>query len=220
MSGPKVLDFGRLHCERYVLGSMNVNTYVIYAKKSSDCIVVDPGIKSSVLTEKLKEISPPKISLFLTHGHADHIEGVDSIKENFNCEILISKDDAPMLSSPFLNLSTFIAQPFTTYKPDKLIKENDTISVDNNIGTFLSVRGHTPGGMILVFDKFIISGDTLFAESVGRSDFPGGDGNALIKDINKKILNLSDRTVLPGHGPETTIAYEKEHNQFFTGLSI
>ena len=211
----KIFTFEDIYCERHTLGPMEVNTYIIYEKNSPNCILVDPAIESNELIERLQNLKFQKIILFITHGHADHIEGIDSIKSKFNTEILISVEDAPMLSDPKLNLSSYIAMPFTTSKANKFIKENDTISTGTQTGTFYSVRGHTPGGMILVFNDFIISGDTLFAESVGRSDFPGGDSVALIEDIRNKIFNLTDRVVFPGHGPETSINFEKNNNQFF-----
>lgn len=211
----KTFTFGQLNCERFILGPLEVNTYLIYEQDSSCCILVDPAFKSQTLINRIKELHIDTIKIFLTHGHADHIEGVETIKNEFDCEILISKEDAPMLLNASLNLSTYIAEPFTTPAADTIIKDGETISTGKHKGTLYSVRGHTAGGMILVFENFIISGDTLFAESVGRSDFPGGDGRTLISDIKHKILSLEDRIVLPGHGPETSIEHEKKNNPFF-----
>jgi len=211
----KTFTYGNLHCERFVLGSMEVNTYLIYEMGSKTCIVVDPAIASPTLYTRIKELKISKVSIFITHGHADHIEGIDTLKDEFSCEVLISKVDAPMLSDASLNLSTYIAEPFTTSTADRIVQESDTISTGQHTGTFYSVRGHTAGGLILVFSDFIISGDTLFAESVGRSDFPGGDGKILIEDIKDKILVLDDRIVFPGHGPETSVEHEKRNNPFF-----
>ncbi len=208
-------EFKNLNCERFVLGSYEVNTYLISSSKSSDtCIVVDPGIPSEELNNRINQLNIKKVIIFLTHGHADHIGGVRSLQSKFNTEILISEIDAQMLLDPELNLSMFINEPLIAPKADKFVKENDTITIGDQKAIVSTIRGHTKGGSILIFEEFVITGDTLFLESVGRSDFPGGNGADLVYDIKNKILNLNDRVVFSGHGPRTTIKHELDLNPF------
>jgi glyoxylase-like metal-dependent hydrolase (beta-lactamase superfamily II) len=205
-----------LICERFVLGPMEVNTYLVYDKDSSDALLVDPAEQSQQLLSRIQKLDLKIKGIFLTHGHADHIYGVEFFRKKTDAPVLISQADAPMLEDANLNLSNFIGESIILDPAEKLLKDGDNITIGNYEGQFSQVEGHTPGGLILIFDGIVISGDTLFAGSIGRSDFPGGDGRQLIEDIKNKLFSLSDRQVLPGHGPETTISEEKANNPFFS----
>jgi len=211
---------GNLICERFQLGSLEVNTYLVYEKNGKKCILIDPAESSDTILNRIRELSLEKITIFLTHGHADHIAGVDYFKNAFsaNAEIATSKEDSPMLEDPDLNLSTFLGDPVTVHKAERLLRDGDLVKLDNLSGETRIVPGHTIGGLILVFDSMVFSGDTLFAGSVGRSDFPGGNGKQLIEGIKSKIFSLEDRLVFPGHGSETTIAEEMKNNPFFAAF--
>lgn len=209
---------GNLVCERYILGPMEVNSYLIYDRNSNEGLLVDPGEESQTVLNRIKELDLQNMTIFLTHGHADHIYGVEFFKKLANAKVAISKEDSPMLSDASLNLSCFLGDSLVLDAADKLLSEEDTFMVGDYKGSLKLLPGHTCGGMILVFDGMVISGDTLFAGSVGRSDFPGGDGQVLIDSIKANIFSLTDRIVLPGHGPETRIAEEKESNPFFGTL--
>lgn len=207
---------GTLICERYQLGSLEVNTYLVYEKDAAHCILIDPAEDSAEVLNRLKVLDFAELTIFLTHGHADHIAGVEFFRSHFpHSKVAISGKDAPMLADPDLNLSSFIGDSIVTKKADIILCENDYLQTGNQRGQIFEIPGHTPGGVILVFEGMVFSGDTLFAGSIGRSDFPGGDGKALVKCIKEKIFSLKDRMVLPGHGPETTISEEKTNNPFF-----
>lgn len=207
---------GSLICERYILGPLEVNTYLVYEKGSSEGILIDPAEDSQTILKRLRELDFKTLTIFLTHGHADHIQGVEFFRKNFpGSKVAISGEDAAMLPSPNLNLSMFIGDAVEVGNADVLLNDGDTLRTGAHEGTLVHIAGHTPGGMALIFDGMVFSGDTLFAGSVGRSDFPGGDGKQLIKGIKEKIFSLSNRQVFPGHGPETTIADEKSSNPFF-----
>ncbi len=207
-----------LICERYILGPMEVNSYLIYARNGDQALLVDPAEESQTLLNRIRELDLNTITIFLTHGHADHLYGVDFFKKQTGAKVVISEADAPMLTNPDLNLSSFIGESLVLDPADHLLKDKDELQIQEYKGQVLNVPGHTPGGMILVFPGMIISGDTLFAGSVGRSDFPGGNGKELIKAIKDKIFSLSNRLVLPGHGPETDIDDEKKSNPFLGTL--
>ncbi len=212
----KKFEFKELVCERIVLGPMEVNTYLIYGKEGKAGLVIDPAYESPTLLARIKELELDSIEIFLTHGHVDHIAGVDFLRDALNCPVSISNEDKIMLSDPTLNLSAFLGDEISVAGPEKIVKSGDKISVGNAKGEFVAIPGHTPGGLALVFEEAIFSGDTLFNGSIGRSDFPGGDGRLLIRSIEDNLLALSDRLVFPGHGPETSINSEKSENPFFS----
>ncbi|MBF0406786.1 MAG: MBL fold metallo-hydrolase [Candidatus Riflebacteria bacterium] len=214
----KEFTFDSLHCLRYVLGPLDVNTYLVYDNDTKDAIIVDPAWYSDSL---LGEISSRQVNLkgiFLTHGHCDHIVDIDTFRKNFNLNVHISAEDSKMLEDATLNLSFFIGQEAIFSPAEKLLKSGDKFSVGKNEFEAVLVPGHTPGGMIFVFEKFILSGDTIFAGGIGRSDFPGGNHKQLVNAIKKNILNSErDKTLFPGHGPESTIQTEKLSNPFLDG---
>lgn len=210
---------GSIVCERFQLGSLEVNTYLVYEKNADQAILVDPAEDSATILNRLKELNFKKVTIFVTHGHADHIAGIEFFKRQLpKAEIAISAADAPMLGDPDLNLSSFLGDQLVVEKADLILKEGDTLKTGNQIGMILEIPGHTPGGLALVFPGMIFSGDTLFAGSVGRSDFPGGNGKLLVNGIKDKLFSLSDRMVFPGHGPESTISAEKKTNPFFAAF--
>lgn len=217
----KTFKVNNLVAERYMLGSIQVNTYLVYEENAKEAILIDPGSKSEELVERINELNFDKITIFLTHGHGDHIAGVEYFRRHFPfIKLAVSIEDAYMLSNPEENLSVYIDEAVTIREAEITIKEGDTFKTGSHIGVARHIPGHTKGGMALIFDEIVFSGDTLFHESVGRTDFPGGDSEQLIKSIESKLLNLSDRLVLPGHGRETSIKHEIDDNPFVSGDSF
>ncbi|MFZ2958097.1 MAG: MBL fold metallo-hydrolase [Candidatus Ozemobacteraceae bacterium] len=214
MNPTKLFAVDGLKCERFILGPIDVNCYLIYDVEAQEGLVVDPAEGSTDLLNRISELSLKPVRIFLTHGHADHIEGVDEVRAATKATVLISKEDAPMLADGRLNLSAFMGAPFTVKPADAFLAHGDEIRVGRHVGKVIAVPGHTPGGLALAFPGLIIVGDTLFAGSVGRSDFPGGDGRQLLSMIEARLFSLDDGIVLPGHGPDTTISEEKVSNPF------
>ncbi|HQG29071.1 MAG TPA: MBL fold metallo-hydrolase, partial [Candidatus Ozemobacteraceae bacterium] len=111
----------------------------------------------------------------------------------------------------------FLDTAFTARPPETLVRHGDEIAIGRDRGSVIAVPGHTPGGLAIAFDQAVITGDALFAGSIGRSDFPGGDGAQLVRSIRERLLPLGDRLALPGHGPSTNLSHEAVHNPFLTG---
>ena len=217
----KIFKVNNLIAERYIVGPIDENTYLVYEENAKEAILIDPGSDSNEIAERIKELNFEKLTIFLTHGHGDHIAGVEFFRSNFpKAKLAISIEDAPLLQDPDENLSFYINGSVTIKPAEITIKEGDTFKTGSHIGVARHVPGHTRGGMVLVFDEMVFSGDTLFSDSIGRSDFPGGDGRALVQSIKSKILSLTDRIVLPGHGQNTSIQREKRVNPFFSNNSF
>lgn len=211
----KTYKFGKLVVERYRGGPIEVNNYIVYEEGASEVIIIDPGFESDEVVKRVELLKPSKITIYLTHGHGDHIGGIEFLRSHFtDAKVAISVGDAEMITNPEENLSIFIDKEITLKPAEILLKEGDTIKTGSHIGVITLLPGHTRGGSALIFDEVIFSGDSLFYESIGRTDFPGGDGRTLIHGLKDKILTLSDRPVFPGHGNETSVEHEKRNNMY------
>lgn len=197
------------------VGHLGTNCYVVYCEQTLKAGVIDPGGSADAIIAEINKANLKVEYIINTHGHADHIAANDAIQQATGAKVLIHHEDAGMLTSAQSNLSMFIGGGIVCQPADQLLNHNDTIAVGNINLKVLHTPGHTPGGICLLSDKVLIAGDTLFAESIGRTDFPGGSHSQLINSIKNNLLNLEDDvTVLPGHGPETTIGWERTHNPF------
>jgi len=205
--------------DRLILGSFETNCYILrQSEAAKDCLIVDTGLEAGELIDFLKEHTLNPVAVVLTHGHIDHVTGVAVLRQNFpEIKVHIHKLDAEMLTGAKDNLSALSGQTFSTEPADGFIEEGDKIEQADIALEVLHTPGHTPGGISLYSkqDGLIFVGDTLFAGSVGRTDFPAASFAQLIKSIREKLFTLPDETLcLPGHGPSTSIAQEKEHNPF------
>ncbi|MDI9567594.1 MAG: MBL fold metallo-hydrolase [Bacillota bacterium] len=202
----------------YVLGELATNCYLVICRDSKEAIVIDPGGDPAPVLDELEREGLKLRYIINTHGHMDHIEGNQSLQEATGAPILIHKEDAGMLTSPAQNLSLFVGPELVSPPPGRLLADGDEISWGKQSLRVLHTPGHTPGSISLAGGGVVFSGDTLFARSVGRTDFPGGSMGKLLVGIREKLLALPPETrVLPGHGPETTIGVEREKNPFLQG---
>lgn len=195
------------------VGPIETNCYIL--ADGNKAIIIDPGWDSDSI---LKVIESEKLNIeyiFLTHGHADHIGALKEVKFATNAKIAIHEKDAQMLVSSEDNLSIFFGESITQPSADILLKGNETFQLNNITLEIIHTPGHTPGGISIKVNDIVFTGDTLFAGSIGRTDFPGGSYNELIESIKEKLLPLGDDVIiLPGHGEQSTIGNERKMNPF------
>ncbi|MCP4613612.1 MAG: MBL fold metallo-hydrolase [Planctomycetes bacterium] len=201
------------------LGAYETNCYVLRSSEASkDCLIIDAGLEADKLIKFLQEHSLNPVAVILTHGHIDHIEGVAALRTEFpDIKVYIHKLDAEMLTEPHSNLSAMMGAAFSVEPADFLIEEESVIELAEIKLSVLHTPGHTPGGICLYCEDegVVFTDDTLFADSIGRTDFPNGNTQQLLQSIREKLFTLPDETkAYPGHGPMTTIAHEKAYNPF------
>lgn len=191
------------------------NSILVWDEVSNEAFLVDPGRQSDELIGDIAELELKVKFIVNTHGHADHIVGNDHYSKLFDCDIYIHKEDKDMLNSPTLNLSAFMGKDIISPLANKMLKDGDTLSIGKTDFKVIHTPGHTKGGISLYHEDIVISGDTLFAGSIGRTDFPGGSKDDIVKSIHNKLFKLPEETtVIPGHGPITIIKEEMLHNPF------
>lgn len=201
------------------LGAYETNCYILRSNETAkDCLIVDAGLGADKLIDFIQEHKLNPVSIILTHGHIDHIEGVAALRAEFpDIKVYIHKLDAEMLTEPYSNLSAMTGAAFVVEPADLLLDEQSVIEEAGIKLSVLHTPGHTPGGICLYSkeDGAVFTDDALFAESIGRTDFPNGNTRQLLNSIREKLFTLPDETkVYPGHGPTSTIAHEKRHNPF------
>ncbi len=200
---------------RVQAGVYAVNCYIIYCEEKKEGIIVDPGGDVDTILDYIRENGLNIKYLILTHGHGDHIGGLKELKEKLNAKIAIHEEDAEMLKDASKNLSSQMPMQKVELEADILLSEGDIIEFGNEIAKVIHTPGHTRGGICLVINDSIITGDTLFAGSIGRTDLYGGDYDTLIKSIKEKLMIYPDETkIYPGHGSPSTIGKERHRNPF------
>ncbi|HEX3030650.1 MAG TPA: MBL fold metallo-hydrolase [Bacillota bacterium] len=201
--------------EWLAVGPMGANCYIIGCEKTKLGAVIDPGGEGKRILARVAELGLKIEQIILTHGHIDHIMALEEVKSTTGAKIIIHKSDAGMLTDGRKNLSGFMGRNMVFPPADTCVKGGDVLKLGELEIKVLHTPGHTPGGICLEVGGILISGDTLFECSIGRSDFPGGNHNTLIDSINTRLMVYPDETVVyPGHGPSTTIGYERKKNPF------
>ena len=210
-----------LNMKVLVVGALGVNCYILHAEGHDEAVVIDPGGSEEAVWMHISAEGLTLKAILNTHAHADHIGAVDFLREKTGAKFYIHEADAPMLLDARKNLSTFMGMPIVTKPADVLLKGGEVLDICHMKFTVLHTPGHSPGGVCYLMEDRVFSGDTLFAESVGRTDFPGSSAKDLMTSVREKLLVLPDEIkVYCGHGPETTIGHERKYNPYINGFGF
>lgn len=205
-----------LKIERMVLGICQTNCYFVYREGNEEAIVFDPADEGDVIYEALCEKNLRAAGILLTHGHFDHIWGSGRLRERTGTKLYAFEKEKALCEDAQANVSAQMGRPYTV-TPDRYLKDGEQVCLAGLTCRVIATPGHTVGGCCYYFeeDGLLISGDTLFEESVGRTDFPTGSMSDLIRSIKEKLFVLPEEVqVFPGHGEATTIGMEKKYNPF------
>lgn len=199
--------------ETFVTGPIQVNTYMIYDEVSKEAILLDVGGSVNEIVSRIDDLDLKIKGIYNTHGHFDHILGAKEIQEKLNIPFYIHKGDKLMVE----NLENIMSMYGMGYAQPPIINdfldENTKLKLGENVVKIIETPGHTEGGVCFLVDKMLFSGDTLFLESIGRTDLPGGDYQTLKNSIREKLFTLpEDIKVFPGHDVSTSIGHEKQYN--------
>ncbi|MCL4211404.1 MAG: MBL fold metallo-hydrolase [Phycisphaeraceae bacterium] len=205
----------------FVLGDYQTNCFVVEAPPSRDCWIVDCGQEPEELIDFIRSRGLKPVALLLTHAHLDHIAGIDIARRALGpMPMFIHRAEAGFCSDPMANLSILTGRPVSVTEPENLLSGGETLQLAGTRWRVLHTPGHSPGGVCYIHDdsRQALVGDTLFAGSIGRFDFPTSDPDALRTSILETIMSLpDDMTVHPGHGPATTIGRERKTNPYVRG---
>lgn len=197
-------------------GIVDSNSYIIYQDNIG--ILIDAGVETHVILHELNKNNIELKYIILTHGHADHIYYAKELKEKTNAKIIACEYERELLNNPNANCSFFVGGIAKVLTPDMFVKDNEELDFFDDKLKFIHTPGHTVGSMCIKYKNILFSGDTLFKNSIGRTDFETGDFISLEDSIRNKLYSLEDDTIVyTGHGEPTTIGDEKKYNYFVNG---
>jgi len=203
--------------KKLVVGPFASNCYIIGAESNKEGAIIDPGAEAEEILKNVKDLGLNIKFIVLTHGHIDHIGALKEVKETTGAEVAIHTDEAESLHERSLATVFGLSYP-PPPPPDRLLKGGDSIDIGDLHLLVVHTPGHSRGGICLLGEGVVFSGDTLFNFGIGRYDLPGGNGNQLMDSIHTKLMILPDNTIVcPGHGPDTTIGTERRGNPFLRG---
>ncbi len=206
----------------YVVGMVQTNCYIVINDETKECFIIDPGASGRQLAEKIREENLTPVAVLLTHGHFDHAGAAEDLAKEFDVKIYAHEAEADTLRDPQKNVSWMVGAK-ESYDADVFLKDEERITLAGYEIKVLHTPGHTEGGCCYYIESedVVFTGDTLFAQSVGRTDFPGGSMSQIVRSIQEKLLTLNeagnletDIMVYPGHNDPTTIETERMENPY------
>jgi hydroxyacylglutathione hydrolase len=201
--------------EQLPLGPIQANCFILACEETKEAVVIDPGDEADKILMALAKKALKVKNIINTHGHFDHVGANRRLKEVTGAKLMIHSQDVPLLSQSAASAKAWGMRSDDSPAPDRVLEEGDIIKFGNLSLKVIHTPGHTRGGISLYGHGAVFVGDTLFSGSVGRTDFPGGDYDTLIKSIQQKIFGLPEDTkVYPGHMGPTTVGTEKRNNPF------
>jgi hydroxyacylglutathione hydrolase len=206
--------------EIFPVGPLQCNCSVIGDESTHEAMVIDPGADIDRILKTVQRHGLKVTQILVTHGHIDHVGGAMKLKQATGAPILLNKNDSPQLQMLDMQAGWIGVAPPGPVSIDASLEDGTTIKAGSLTASVLHTPGHTEGSTCLYFEseKKLIAGDTLFAGSIGRTDLPGGNFEKIIRSLHERLMTLpEDVTVIPGHGPATTIGEEKESNPFLVG---
>ncbi|KAI4444489.1 MBL fold metallo-hydrolase [Schaedlerella arabinosiphila] len=202
----------------FVLGMVGTNCYLVVNEEEKQCILIDPAVYSGEIAEQIRREGLDLRAILLTHGHFDHIMGIDGFRKEFpEIPVYAHREEEALLKDASMNASLEFGRQYT-FSGAAYAEDGDVLDLAGMQFRVIHTPGHTIGGCCyyLQEEKVLFSGDTLFRESIGRTDFPTGNGGQLMRSIREKLFTLPEETaVYPGHMERTTIGDEKKYNPYF-----
>lgn len=203
-----------MRIKKVVAGVYGANCYILMDEVSKETAVIDPGGDAEELINAIVTLGGKVKFILFTHGHLDHVGGAEALQEYFKVPLYIHREDGKLIASSekLFGAETLSGAPL---KFERYISEGDIFSIGDTEIKCIETPGHTPGGMCFLIDGSVFTGDTLFLNSIGRTDFTGGDYETLIQSIKIKLMSLDNTVIVyPGHGPSSTVEKERAHNPF------
>ncbi len=212
----------KMKINHYVVGMVQTNCYIVINNETKECFIIDPGASGKQLAEKIRQDNLEPVAVLLTHGHFDHAGAAKTLAEEFDIKIYAHEAEEDTLKDPQKNVS-WMVNCKESYAADIFLKDEEVITLAGFEIKVLHTPGHTEGGCCyyIADEDVVFTGDTLFAQSVGRTDFPGGSMSQIVRSIQEKLLTLNDAgnletdiMVYPGHNDPTTIETERMENPY------